>query len=270
MYRKLDSHAYLLESSNTGARQADAIESDAQIVAKNVSPPNSVDKVVEQEHANAAPGHADLDQSNKAMNASVSSSSLPTRVPATENGNNANGNLSSLTYSLLFRRLHYGNLQLLNRTLGQMKKIPYTEHAQKQRQLEKSQPNRSVQAKHPILTSHLTDKQATKGQPEAARPRASSASLSSSKPSNNLGKRSHNHPEEHAKRKRVSSNDTRNIFISMARDVEALADANPEKDGVSDDDDLETWCLSKVVRAMDKYKNKEAPTKGHSDRRNKH
>lgn len=128
---------------------------------------------------------------------------------------------------------------------------------EQKKQLEKSKINPTLHQKHPILIDHLVNKETQGNQTkvlsnnESASSAAVSAKrlMSSDKTSSIVGTNSL------GKRKKVSTDTARNLFRSMAKDIEDLAATEPIDDNLSDDD-LETWCLTKAIRLMDRYKNK--------------
>lgn len=131
---------------------------------------------------------------------------------------------------------------------------------EKRKQTQQVQQNKSVHERHPILTAHLTNKTTTKGQTDPIAPRVGSSSSSSSNKSVKRAHQSHEAPQ--GKRPRAAAaaavDTTRNIFLSMARDIEALADDQSDNDTIPTDESLENWCLSKTIALMNRYKSKDS------------
>jgi hypothetical protein len=153
------------------------------------------------------------------------------------------------------KRLSLNNLSSMQYALGQIRKIPFKEYMDEQHTSKKHQQSASVTQKRPILTSYLVDKQPVSLDHSVNNNNAKVISSSSSRSSTNSSvKRKSNNEHGREKPKQISINKSRTLFHDMARDIESLGDLDPAADSISDQDDLETWCLSKALGLIDKYK----------------
>jgi hypothetical protein len=70
------------------------------------------------------------------------------------------------------------------------------------------------------------------------------------------GKRSASPDHEQQRTKQVKAFRSREMFLTLARTIESLADSGTDLGSMTGHEDVHSWCVNEALRAMEKYKHR--------------